>query len=102
VLAGEIATRAVRITLKIAARQGETDRDVLRVALRSERMIVERADLSIDDGLLVQMTRTSPSIGVDQHRWLRLGFRHLGKLDMLRVLEGMLHTAERLDDLVAV
>lgn len=96
-LGGEIRGRAVSITLKIAARQGESERYVVRVALRVPRETVERAELAIDEGLVARLVRGSPSITVERYRWLRLAFRHLGKLDVLRVLEGMLDTADRLE-----
>lgn len=96
-LGGEIEGRPVSFTLKIAAREGESERYVLRVALRLPRSKIERADLAIDESLAVRLCTGSPSIIIDRCRWLRLGFRHLGKLDMLRVVEGMIATAERLD-----
>ena len=99
VLGGEVAGRPVWLTLKIAAREGEDERFVFRLALRSKRETVEREELELDERLQDQLSRKSPSIAVDRHRWLRLGFRHLGKLDTIRVVEGMVSTAENLDGL---
>ena len=98
-LAGGIEGRAVSITLKIAAREGEDERYVLRVALRSARETIERSGLASDEDLIAQLTPGTPSITTDRCRWLRLGFLHLGKLDMVRALEGLIDTAERLDRL---
>jgi hypothetical protein len=97
VVGGEIAERSVRITLKIAARQGESERYVFRVSLRSARKTVERSELAMDEDLIARLVFGSPTISIERIRWLRLGFLHLGKLDVLRVLEGMINTAEKFD-----
>jgi hypothetical protein len=97
VLGGEVEGRAVRLTLKIAARQGEEERFIFRVALRSSRATVEREELGLEEELERRLSRKSPSIVVDRQRWLRLGFRHLGKLDTVRVVEAMLEATARME-----
>lgn len=96
-LGGAVGERAVSITLKIAAREGEDERYIFRVALRTPRESIERAELTLDEALLGRLARGSPSITTDSHRWIRVGLKHLGKVDALSVLEGLLATAERID-----
>ena len=47
--------------------------------------------------LLQLLSGGSPKLTVNRHRWLHAGFRHLGRLDTVWVLEGLLATAIQLD-----
>jgi hypothetical protein len=102
VVEGAIDGRAVRITLKIASREGDDERYVFRVAIHrfdgQKQGPIARTDLKLADRFRDQLSRRSPSISTDEHRWLRVAFRHLGKLDVLTVLDGLRASADALDE----
>jgi hypothetical protein len=98
VLGGDVDGRPVRVTLRIAAREGEDERYVLRAAIAGVQPEVGREALRLAPELIEQLSRRSPSVTKDAHRWLRIAFLHLGKLDIVRALEGLIETAARIDD----
>lgn len=89
---GEVAGRAVWITVRDSARQGEAERFVVRVALG--------ASIALDPEAWVSALRQRPCEGspkrvTDDGSWLWCGFRHLGRADLLHAIEAMCDAAER-------
>jgi hypothetical protein len=96
-LDGVIDGRAVRLTLRISPREWSDERYVFRVALHGPVTTVTPADLQLDPRFVAGLAQRSPKLSTSDHRWLHASFRHLGKLDTVWVLEGLLATAVALD-----
>lgn len=99
VMSGKIGDREVRFTLKIASRQYDDERYVFRVALHGERENgpLDPATVVFPEGFAPSMSRGSPCVVRDDHRWLRVAFLHLGRTDTLTVVDSMLVAAATLD-----
>ena len=96
-LDGIVEGRAVWLTIRVSTRGDSDERYVFRVELHEPVTTVDKADLRLESRLLELLSHDSPKITVNRHRWLHAGFRHLGKLDTVWVLEGLLATAIQLD-----
>lgn len=96
-LDGVVDGRAVRLTLRNSPREGSDERYVFRVELHGPVTSVTPADLQLDPRFVAGLVQRSPKLTASDHRWLHAGFRHLGKLDTVWVLEGLLATAAALD-----
>lgn len=70
---------------------------VFRVELHGPITSVTPADLQLDPRFVAGLAQRSPKLTASDHRWLHASFRHLGKLDTVWVLEGLLATAAALD-----
>lgn len=98
-LRGEVAKRAVWLTLKIASREFEGERYIFRVQLHAPVDRLKRQAFRLSDKLSALLSPDSPKVTRTEHRWLRIAFLHLGKLDALEALESALAEADRLDPL---
>jgi hypothetical protein len=96
-IGGEVGGRAVRLTLKIAAREGDDERYVVRVALQRERPIGPIALADLDPRLARLVARKGATVTRDDHQWLRVGFRVLGKVDLLDAVDALGAAAAGLD-----
>jgi len=99
VMSGAVGDRHVRFTLKLAAREYEDERYVLRAELLVARELgaVDRSALLLDPALLERLSEGSPKIVRDDRLWLRIAFLHLGKIDAIVAARGLLASAEALD-----
>jgi hypothetical protein len=97
-LDGVAEGRAVRLTLRVSAREGRYERHVFHVELHEPITSVAPGDLSLDPKLAGMLVSDSPKITHNDHRWLHAGVHHLGKLDVVPALEGLLASARLLDE----
>lgn len=94
---GSVAGRRVRITLRDSAREGESERFVLRVELVVRQRAVTREELTLAPDLDRLLAPSAPSVTTDGFRHLRVAFSHLGKTDLLDALDALMAVCARLD-----
>ncbi|MCB9568491.1 MAG: hypothetical protein H6710_14970 [Myxococcales bacterium] len=86
-LEGEIEGRQVEVRLRVKNREHDYDRYVFHVELDRDRDPPDAAALALPEPLAPLLATGSPTAPVTRVRWLRVAFRHLGKLDTVRALE---------------
>ena len=87
-LEGVIATLNVEIRLRVKERKSE--RYIFHIEYIGESKKIEISDFEFPPHIAECASFSSPTITVTSNKWLRIGFKHLGKLDVLSVVEQML------------
>lgn len=93
-LVGRARGRAVQVRLRRGARRFEYERFIFHVELRAE-LPAGPIDLALS--FPAKYRATEPRVTIDRGRWLRVGFMHLGKLDVLDALDALLEAARARD-----
>jgi len=97
-IGGSILGRPVRFTFRDSAREGESERFVLRAAFAGERGI-DKSDLRLFSSLIERLAPGSPSIATEDFRHVRIAFRHLGRRDTLHAIDGLIASVASLETL---
>lgn len=88
--------RWVRVRLKTSARQNSNERYFFEVGVFGDDARASEA-LSVPASIQRSMSSPRPTLVSDKGRFLRAAFLHLGKLDVLTVLDALLKVAVRYD-----
>jgi hypothetical protein len=89
-LKGQVDDRQVEVRLRVKTRQGCYERYVFHVQHDATLGTLDVAGLGLTDALRDDLASDSPTYTQTEVRWLRVAFRHLGKLDTVHVLEHLL------------
>lgn len=87
-LGGAVDGRRVEVRLRVTTRQDCHERYVFHVQHDAGSLGAD--DLGLPDALRAQLADGSPSTTQTEVRWLRVAFRHLGRLDTVTALERLL------------
>ena len=89
-LKGQVDGRQVEVRLRVTTRQDCYERHVFHVQHDAALGTLDAAGLRLSDALRKNLAINSPSYSQTEVRWLRVAFKHLGKLDTITVLEQLL------------
>ncbi len=89
-LKGQVDGRQIEVRLRVKTRQDCYERYVFHVQHDAALGTLDAAGLGLADALRENLASDSPSYTQTEVRWLRVAFRHLGKLDTITVLEQLL------------
>lgn len=89
-LAGQVDGRKVEVRLRTTTRHDHDDRYVFHVQHDAARGSLDEAGLGLPEPLRSRLAFCSPSYTQTEVRWLRVAFRHLGRLDTVTVLARLL------------
>ncbi|MCA9714910.1 MAG: hypothetical protein H6713_30130 [Myxococcales bacterium] len=93
-LEGALAGRRVQLRLRVTTRAYSDERYVFHVELDADAAPVTAEALGLPDTIVRALSRGSPRVLPNgPTSWLRVAFLHLGKLDVLTVLEALIARA---------
>lgn len=97
---GRIENRAVHVRLRLGTREGDDERYIFQIEYTGPEARVKIENLLLPEKLsrvIAHRWPTPVSLMNDRGRWLRVSFKHLGKIDTLDALDALLAAAERLE-----
>ncbi|WP_327141047.1 hypothetical protein [Nocardia sp. NBC_01327] len=92
-LRGRVAGRLVEIRLRTRVRQDTDERYIFHVEYDPSAPELTAAELGLPGNLAAVLSWESPKTTRTEVRWLRVAFAHLGKLDVITVLDRLVAIA---------